>query len=132
MFVPIPHKNFNVSVVFMFFSCVRNLILFWSYLKLFSVNLSSFECIHYFCHMVNVSSTIPTVETILDDIKDNIWTLLEHIRSYYTISDQFGQCWTILYHLRQTLTILDHFSNCWPFWTILEHFGHLFNHVEPV
>ena len=28
--------------------------------------------------------------THLDDLKDNIWTILDHIRSYLTVSDHFG------------------------------------------
>ena len=37
----------------------------------------------------------------LDDLKDNIWTILDHL----TIFDHYEKCWIILYHLRPTLTI---------------------------
>ena len=65
--------------------------------------------------------------THLDELQDNIWNLLDHIRSYYSILENFGPVWIILYDLRTTLTILDNFHKFlatldWfrPFWTIVQ------------
>ena len=48
--------------------------------------------------------------THLEDLSDNIWTILHHIRSYFTLLDHFGSFWIFLDHLRSTLTILDTFK----------------------
>ena len=57
----------------------------------------------------------------LDDLKDNIWTILDHIRSYYTILDHFGPFWIILDHF---VTFKTNFDYVRPFWAIVGHFRH--------
>ena len=67
-----------------------------------------------------------------DDLKDNIWTILDHIRSHYSIFDHFGTFCVISYHLRPTWTILDHFEQLLAIFDNLDHFGKTFNNVGPV
>ena len=49
-------------------------------------------------------------QTHSDDLQDNIWTILDHIISYYTILHHIGRVWINFKHLRITLTILDNFE----------------------
>ena len=65
--------------------------------------------------------------THLDDLKDNMLTILDHIRSYYNLF-QFGPFWIFLDHLKPTLTILDIFVE---FLAILDNFRQFKKKFQP-